>query len=218
MISGHLLRSLCKMGRRADVARPVTQILGEHHALCDCEPLLQCFLCRSQFVSALDGESEFAQGAANFVLLALELVKAIGGFLRDDRRLPDSPGNTALLDRDFGEKDGAVESAGFVERFDADAYGLAKLLLAELLFLAEADQQHAVAERSRDVMEQEGGAGLALHVATPDDVGDMVAGGIVEKFSGQAEFSRFEYADDDAGAALLLRTSTFYAKFHWPLL
>ena len=67
-------------------------------------------------------------------------------------------------------------------------------------------------------MQQQGAGGFAFHVATPDDIRNIATGCLVEQFCRKGQFPRFEDADNDAGAALLLRAATFYAKFHKLLL
>jgi len=75
-----------------------------------------------------------------------------------------------------------------------------------------------VAEGAGDIVQEQGGARLAFHVAAPDEIGNIAVGGFVQQFSRQGQFSGFENADHDAGATLLFRATAFYAKFHSPLL
>src|SRR5262249_23982662 len=86
--------------------------------------------------------------------------------------------------------------------------------LAEVAFLAQADQQHAVGERATHVVQQQRAAELSLHVAAADDLADVSPGGPIDQLGGQAWLAVVEYADDHAGAALLLGAAAFYGKFH----
>lgn len=108
--------SFAKVGRRADVAGKIAQVLGQCHAAGDCQALGQRFFSGSQFVAALHGEGKLAQWATNFVFLALEVVEAVNRFLGDDCCLADAPGNTAFFYGRFGEKQCAVKGACFVKR------------------------------------------------------------------------------------------------------
>jgi hypothetical protein len=142
------------------------------------------------------------------------LIETIDGLLRDDRRLSHAPGSVALSDTGFGQEYRAVKRTGFVEGAHGAANRVTVLLVTELLFLAESDQEDAVAEGAGNVVQQQGRARLSLHVAAPDDVREMVARRIVEQLGGKGQLARFENADHHTGATLLLRTATFYAKFH----
>ena len=214
----HLLCRFSKKGGGAHITRQIAEILCQGHALGNGLPWVQGFLGGSQFIAAINDKGEFAQGPAHLVLFALELIETIDGFLRHHGGLTNAPGRAAFPDARFGQKDGAVKGAGFVERPHGAANGVAIRLVAKLLLLAETDQQDPVTERARNIVQQQRRARLSLHVAAANDVRKMVVRRVVEKFGGQCQFARFENSDYHTGTALLLRATTFYAKFHSPLL
>jgi hypothetical protein len=86
-------------------------------------------------------ECQLAQRTANFILFALELIKFVSRIQCNHRGLANTPGDTAFFDGQFGQENRGIEGAGFIERFDRSANRITEFLLAEILFLAEADQQ-----------------------------------------------------------------------------
>ncbi len=210
---------LCRFGEmagRTHIGWQIGKILGQIESLADCLTLDQGSLGGGEFVPPVDDEGQLAQRPAHLVLLALELVEAIDRLVRDDHRLSHTPRRTASPDGGVGQEDRPVERSRFIQRAYRHTDGVSELLVAELLLLAESNQQHPVAQGTGNVVQQQGGTCLALHVAASDDVRQMVPGCIVEDFAGQRQLPRFEDADHDTGTALLLRAATFYAKFHRP--
>jgi hypothetical protein len=92
----------------------------------------------------------------------------------DHRGLPDPPGDIALFYRQFGQVDGAVEAAGFIELAHCRGQGGAIFLFAELALLAQADQQDAIRFDTGHGVEQQAGPGFALHVATAENVAEIL--------------------------------------------
>ncbi len=145
-------------------------------------PCVQTFFGWRQFVAALDADGQLAQRAADFFLLALELIEFVGGIQRGNDGLADAPGNAVLAYRQFGQEQRGIKGAGFVQDLDRGADGVGEFLLAESFFLAQANEQDAIAMRGGHVVQQQGGACLALHVAAANDVRDVAAGNVVEQF------------------------------------
>src|SRR5208282_6227235 len=94
------------------------------------------------------------------------------------------------------------------------AHGAAELALTKVTLLAQADQQHAVGERATNVVQQQRAAQFPLHVAAADDLAHVTSGSAVDELRRQARLAVIEHADHHAGAALLLRATAFYGKFH----
>jgi hypothetical protein len=90
----------------------------------------------------------------------------------------------------------------------------AKLLVAKIALLAEADQQHAIGERAAHIVEEKRRAKLALHVPATDDFADITVRCAVDQFRRERKLAIVENPDDDARAPLLLGASAFYGKFH----
>jgi hypothetical protein len=59
---------------------------------------------------------------------------------------------------------------------------------------------------------------LAVHVATPENVGQIAVGGLVDQFRCRAWLAMLEYADNHTGATLFFRAAAFDADFHANLL
>jgi hypothetical protein len=129
-----------------------------------------------------DAEGQFSQWSTHFLLLGLEAVKAVEGFLHDECGLPDLPGDVTLPDIEFGQVDGAVEATGFIELANRSGQGGAVFLFAELLFLAKPDQQDAVGFDTGYIVEQQAAAGLAFHVTASEDVAEKLLGCLVDNF------------------------------------
>ncbi|MPM64561.1 hypothetical protein SDC9_111448 [bioreactor metagenome] len=215
---GHGLRLFGQIARVANIGRQVAERLGQCHAFGNGLALMHALFGGGQFVTTFDADRQLAQRAANFFLLALELIEPVGGIQRCNDGLADAPGDAALPDLEFGQEKCGVEGAGFVEDLDGGTDGVGEFLFAEFLFLAQANQQDAVAKRGGHVVQQQCAACLAFHVATAHDVGNVAAGRVVEQFCREGQFPRFKNTDDHAGAALFFRASAFYAKFHKLLL
>ncbi|MNY64653.1 hypothetical protein D3C86_2017970 [compost metagenome] len=63
-------------------------------------------------------------------------------------------------------------------------------------------------------MQQQGGAKLAVHVATLEDIGQEAVGNAVEQISGKGQLAGFVDTDHNAGDALFFRASAFNVKLH----
>ena len=120
--------------------------------------------------------------------------------------------------RDFGEKQGGVTAAGVSEGFHRQTDGGDVSLGVESLGLAQADQQHALAQAAGQIVYEQCRTRLAVHVAATQDVAERTCGSVVEQFGRQGELPLFKNAHDHAATPLLFRASAFYAKFHALLL
>jgi hypothetical protein len=63
-------------------------------------------------------------------------------------------------------------------------------------------------------VQQQAAARLAVHVAAPENVGQIAARRMVENFRRETQLAMVEYPNHHACAALLFRTAAFYADFH----
>jgi hypothetical protein len=85
-----------QIGRRADVARQIAQVLGEFHSGSDRQTFGKRCFGTWQFVAATDAEGQFSQRPTHFLLFGFEAIEAVEGFLHDERGLPDLPGDIPL--------------------------------------------------------------------------------------------------------------------------
>jgi hypothetical protein len=86
--------------------------------------------------------------------------------------------------------------------------------LVEIALAAEAHQQHAVGGDLRHVVQQQRAAELALEVAAPQHVAQVVARGDVDALRRGGELAALEHPNHHATRALLLGAAALYAKFH----
>ena len=94
----------------------------------------------------------------------------------------DAPGDLPPLDLFLGQVDDRFVGAGFVQELDRRADRRAEFTVAKVPLLAQADEQDAVSQRPPDVVQEECGAQLALHVAAADDFADITVAGAVDQF------------------------------------
>ena len=104
------LRLLGQIGRGADVARQVAEILGQVHAVGDRQASLGSFFADAQFGAARHVQDDAAQRAAHLFLLAFQAVEAVNPFHRHQYGLLDFPCGVAALDREFGEENRGFKS------------------------------------------------------------------------------------------------------------
>ena len=128
------------------------------------------------------------------------------------------PGHIPFLDPEFRQIKRAVEAAGFIELTNCRSQRSAIFLLVEFPFFAKPHEQDAIRLDTDNAVKQQAGAGLALHVATTQDVAEKLVGRAVEDLRGRGKLPRFEDADYHASTALLFRATAFYAKFQNTLL
>ncbi len=185
----HCLGLLGHMRRVTDVRWQVAKIFRHGHPLGDRNSLGQASFGLPMLVAPLHRQRQLAQWAAHLVLFGLEPVETVGGLERDHRCLAYAPGDPPFPDGQFGQEERRVESAGRVDCLDGDADGAEEFLFVKLLFLPEANQQDTIAECAGYIVQQKGGRGLAFHIAPPDDVGNIAAGGLVQQFGGQGKLS-----------------------------
>ena len=87
-------------------------------------------------------------------------------------------------------------------------------VFAKFLFLAQTNQQDALAAGAGRCMQQQAGAGFARKVTLRDDALDQFADFPVDGGCGRCELAGFKNTDDDACVLRFVRTIAFYAKFH----
>ena len=114
-------------------------------------------------------------------------------------------------------KNGTVEGPGFVERLYGDPDRLTELLFAEFLFPCRGPTSNTRSQRVPGTLCRSSVAGLALHVTTANDVGDVAASSVVEKFSGRLSL-RGSKTPTTTQALRCFSGLPLYAKFHLPLL
>ena len=152
-LGGHRLRLLGQVARVANVGRQVAECFGQRHPLSDGDTLIERFFGKCQFIAPFDTKRQLAQLTANFILFALELIKLVSCIQRNHRGLANPPGDTAFFDGEFGQENGGVEGACLIERFDRSSHRITEFLLAEILFLAETDQQDAFAQSAGHLLQ-----------------------------------------------------------------
>ena len=128
--------------------------------------------------------------------------------------LPQSPAGIALLEVEFGQITDRIFRAGLLQRRDAvfddgQITGRVKLLL-----LAATDEQHPLGQRARDLVQQQRLAAAALHIAAPEQAGEIFFAGLVHGLGLWREAAPFKDAEDETGRALFLRLAAFYIEFH----
>lgn len=96
------------------------------------------------------------------------------------------------------QREGDLDDLGGQQGAPGGPCGVAVGFLVESVLLAEADQQHAGSADTRHFVQEQRGAGLAVHVAGLDDAGQQALGGRVDLESRAREGLRLEHADHDA--------------------
>src|SRR5262249_6829751 len=114
----------------------------------------------------------------------------------------------------LGEIQVRVTRPRLADRGERGARAIPVLALAELLFLPESDEKHALRRDAAYLVEHSRRACLALHVAGAQKLAKVTMRGLVEGLGGPGELARLVHADDDASAWQLLRRRNFCAKFH----
>ena len=89
-----------------------------------------------QVVAAGDAERQFSQWPAHFILLRLQAIESVQGFLHHKRCLAHLPGDITFLYREFGQVERPVKAAGFVQLSHRGRYGRPVFLFAEFPFFA----------------------------------------------------------------------------------
>jgi len=116
--------------------------------------------------------------------------------------------------RQTGEVAEAVPRAALTQGLDRRAQHVAVTAAVEFPFLAAADQQHPVAERVGQAVQQQGLVCPAVEVAAPQNRRDDTAARLVQRLGRLRQPAVLEDADDDAGDALLFRIPTLGRVFH----
>ena len=214
----HFLRFAGQVFRRADVGRRIAQVLGEIDAVGNRQAACQPGIAELQFAAPRHRKDHALERAAYFARLAFHVVEAVQRVVGADHGLLDVPGDVAFLDRNFGERDGRFHRAGVAQGLDGAGDGVAIGLFVEVALLAEAHQQDAVGQDVGHLVQQQGAAGLAFHVAAAQDFGQVAVAGAVDVDGRLRQLAVFEHADHHAGGALLFGRAAFYAKFKFDFL
>ncbi len=193
------LRGLREVARVADVAAQVAQVLGQRHAFGDRHAVLRGGFER--LVDLAGDEQRDLLHAANLGTLLLArhvvLVGAVGEQARGElhARSERTAGHVAV-----GHADDGIGRVGRGEHpRPADQRG-AHGRIAEVLALAQADQQHAFGRHARQVLQHQRRARCVFEVAALQLGGDLAAGRGVERLRGAGQRAVGEHANgDDAG-------------------
>jgi hypothetical protein len=110
------------------------------------------------------GQDEPFQSGGRLVVAGFQTVEAVHHLHGGHDCLLGAPGSVALLDRDLGEIQRRLLSAGRFDGPDCGAHGIAEGLIAILFFLAQADQKHAFAGNAGRCRQQQRRPRLAGHV------------------------------------------------------
>ncbi len=98
----------------------------------------------------------------------------------------------------MSQRESDLDDLGAEQRAPGGPHGVAVGFLVESILLAEPDQQHARSADAGDFVQEQRGAGLAVHVAGLDDAGQQAIGGRVDLERSARERLRLEHADYDA--------------------
>ncbi len=137
-----------------------------------------------QFAATGDAEYHLAQRAAGGVFFRFQFVEAIECVLDALDGMAYVPVAVARLDVQFGQVTDGLHGADVVQRVGGGGHQFAVLGIVQFAFAATADEQDAVAEGVGDVVQQQGLADLAFHVAATDDVRDKAIADLIETFGG----------------------------------
>ena len=203
-----------QIGRVADVGRHVRHVAADPHTLGHGQTVSDGFFTNGQFPTRRHVEYQLAQRATWLGLVGLELIEAVEARLGGFYRLAHLPIGIPTLDVQLGEEADRFHGAGFVQGGDGLVDDLLVLAFVEFPLLAASDQQYALAEHARYLMQQQHLAWFPFQVATAQQRTDIAIADLVQLFGNRRETTGFEDADHDAGTALLLRTATLYTELH----
>eukprot|EP01022_Parablepharisma_sp_SALTPOND_P021765 TRINITY_DN435_c1_g1_i1.p1 TRINITY_DN435_c1_g1~~TRINITY_DN435_c1_g1_i1.p1 ORF type:complete len:1304 (+),score=494.29 TRINITY_DN435_c1_g1_i1:15351-19262(+) len=161
---GQLLGGVGQVGRGADVARQVAQVLGQGHAVGQCHGFGQRGLGGGTSRHR-DQEGDLLDARGHRVLLAFEDVGAVVGVAAGQHHVADGPGQVAALDAIEGQGQGGVIAAQGGQGAYQGAAGGGKALVAEFFLGAQAQQHDAFGGNAGDATQQQGRARLARNIA-----------------------------------------------------
>ena len=101
---------------------------------------------------------------------ALELVAAVAGLGSDQHGLHDLPGFIATLDGQVSEVQCGILAGGFLQCTQCGTQYFDELFTRKFIGLAKAHHQHAIRGDVGNVMQHQGAADLAIHVAAGNEV------------------------------------------------
>ncbi len=203
-----------EIGRIADIGRHVGHVATDAHPFRHGQAVGDGFFTNGQFPTRWHVEYQLAQRTAWLGLVGLELIETVEARLGGFYRLAHLPIGIPSLDVQLGQEADRFHGAGFVEGGDGLVDDLLVLAFVEFPLLAATDQQHALTEHARYLMQQQHLAWFPFQVATAQQRTDVAIADLVQLFGNRREATRLEYADHDAGTALLLRTATLYTELH----
>ena len=131
---------------------------------------------------------------------ALEAFKSIGRFACDQGCVLGFPRGGAAFDRDFQQEQGGVDGAGLAQGAKRNTDHFAVGFVAELRVLAQAHQQYALGRHVWHVVQQQGAARFAVHVAALENRAEMQFRCLVQRGGAGREFGGFMDTDHHAGA------------------
>ena len=203
-----------EVGGIADVGRHVRHVAADAHPFRHGQAVVDGALAYGQFPTRRHVEDQLAQRTARFGLVGLELIEAVEARLGGFHRLTHLPVGIPTLDVQLGQEADRFHGAGFVQGGDGLVDDLLVLALVEFALLAAPDQQYALAEHARYLMQQQHLARFPFQVATAQQRAEVAVADLVQLFGNRREAAGLKNADHDAGTALLLRTATLYTELH----
>ena len=203
-----------EVGRIADVGRHVRHVAADAHPFGHGQAVGDGALAYGQFPTRRHVEDQLAQRAARLGLVGLELIEAVEARLGGFHRLTHLPVGIPALDVQLGQEADGFHGPGLVQGGDGLVDDLLVLAFVEFPLLAATDQQYALAEHARYLMQQQHLAWFAFQIAAAQQRAEVAVADLVQLFGNRREAARLKNADHDAGAALLLRTATLYTELH----
>ena len=146
--------------------------------------------------------------------LALHAREAVAGRFGGFHVLAYHPGGIAPLDAQFGEIAHGFAGAALVQLARGRLDHLAVAGLVEVAFPSASHQQHPLGEGAVELLEQQGGAELAVHVAAPEHLGQCSARGLVQRLCRRGHPTTFMDAHHQGRGTLLFRTAALDAVIH----
>ena len=207
---------LAEVGRRADIAREVAQVLGQVHACAYRLPLAQTAPGGSRV--ARHGQNFDVRKRARFALFAFHGVEAIGAFGGHQRHLARFPGCIAAAGFDIAHAQRKGAGAGFLRGLDRGARRIAVLAFVQLRLFAQPDEQHALRRKALDAVQDQRSTELAFHVAAAQDFAERTLRRAVECAGSCAQFAAGIHTHGDTGCGAHLRRAAFCAKLQRLLL
>ena len=204
-----------EVARGADVARQIPQVLGEVLS----GPQRRTALHRRGLgPRALAGQAQRNPGERlAVVLLALELIEAIGDIGRNGCAVQQCPLAVAAFHLHLGQEQRRLRCAAVGQRSHRGAHRFAVLLGPEIGCLPEPDEEHALGRDPGHTVQQQRAAQASLQIAVREDARQVPFGCALDGLGGGGQLAALEHAGHDATALDRGRVCSFCAKLHLAL-